>query len=116
MSPANCTAPAIAPRARLHTALVPAGDPTLRETTPATVSKLTLDEVKQFHDATVRPDLTTIVVIGDVTPDEARQTIEKWFGNWKATGPKPNTTLPPVPVNKTSAVERARCRRACRTR
>jgi zinc protease len=83
--------------------MVPAGDPTLRETTPVTVSKITLDEVKQYHDSTVRPDLTTIVVIGDVTADDARAVIEKWFGDWKATGPKPNTTLPPVPVNKASA-------------
>ena len=88
----------------LASALVPAGDPTLREATPATVSKLTLNDVKQFHDATVRPDLTTIVVIGDVTPEEARETIEKWFGPWKASGPKPNTTLPTIPVNKSSAV------------
>jgi len=44
------------------------------------------------------------VVIGDVTPDEAKTVIEKWFGDWKAVGPKPNTTLPPVPVNKPSAV------------
>jgi zinc protease len=83
--------------------MVPPGDPTLRETTPVTMSKVTLDEVKQYHDSTVRPDLTTIVVIGDVTADEARTVIEKWFGDWKATGPKPNTTLPPVPVNKASA-------------
>jgi zinc protease len=83
--------------------MVPPGDPTLRETTPVTVSKVTLDEVKQYHDSTVRPDLTTIVVIGDVTSDEARTVIEKWFGDWKATGPKPNTTLPAVPVNKASA-------------
>jgi zinc protease len=83
--------------------LVPAGDPTLRETTPATVSKLTLDEVKQYHDSSVRPDLTTIVVIGDVTADEAKTVIQKWFGDWKASGPEPNTTLPPVPVNKTTA-------------
>ena len=76
----------------------------LRETTPATVSKVTLDDVKQYHDSTVRPDLTTIVVIGDVTADEAKSVIEKWFGDWKASGPKPNTTLPPVPVNKSAAV------------
>jgi zinc protease len=67
------------------------------------VSKLTLDDVKKYHDTTVRPDLTTIVVIGDVTAEEARAVIEKWFGDWKATGPKPETTLPPVPVNKASA-------------
>ena len=84
---------------------MPAGDPVLRQATPATVNKVTLDEVKQYHAATFRPDLTTIVVIGDVTPEEARTVIEKWFGDWKASGPKPNTTLPAVPLNKPSAVD-----------
>lgn len=87
----------------LDLALVPTGDPVLRETTPDTVTKLTLDEVKQYHDAAVRPDLTTIVVIGDVTADEAKSVIEKWFGDWKASGPKPNTTLPAISVNQASA-------------
>ncbi len=87
----------------LSKALLPAGDPELRQTTPETVSKLTLAEVRQYHAETVRPDLTTIVVIGDVTPQDARAVIEKWFGSWKGTGPKPQTTLPPVPLNKTSA-------------
>jgi zinc protease len=59
--------------------------------------------VKQFHAAAFRPDLTTIIVIGDVTPEEAQAVIGKWFGDWKATGPKPNTELPPVPLNKPSA-------------
>ncbi len=89
----------------LDLALLPAGDPVLRQATPATVSKVTLDDVKHYHAATFRPDLTTIVVIGDVTPEEARAVIEKWFGDWKAVGPKPNTTLPPVPLNKSSAVD-----------
>jgi len=87
----------------LDLALLPAGDPVLRQITPETVSKLTLADVQQYHAATVRPDLTTIVVIGDVTPEEAKTVIEKWFGDWQATGPKPKTTLPPVPLNKPSA-------------
>jgi zinc protease len=87
----------------LDLALLPTGDPVLREVTPDTVTALTLDQVKQYHDATIRPDLTTIVVIGDVTPADARAVIEKWFGDWKAAGEKPNTTLAAVPVNKTSA-------------
>ena len=87
----------------LNAALLPANDPVLRETTPQTVSSLTLDDVKQYYAKTVRPDLTTIVVIGDITPEEARSVIEKWFGAWKAVGPKPEVDLPRVPPNKSSA-------------
>jgi zinc protease len=99
----NLVSPGYKTSRALETALLPPGDPSLREPTPETISKLTLDEVKQYHHATIRPDLTTIVVIGDVTADQAKETIEKWFGDWKAEGPKPNTTLPAVPMNKPSA-------------
>jgi zinc protease len=87
----------------LRLALLPASDPALRQTTPATLATVTLNEVKSYHAATIRPDLTTIVVIGDVSPAEAKAVIEKWFGDWKASGPRPNTILPPVPPNKPSA-------------
>jgi zinc protease len=83
-------------------AIYPEKDPTLREATPDTVAALTLDDVRQYHQAVFRPDLTTIVVIGKVTPERAREVIEKYFGTWKATGPKPETDLPPVPRNKAS--------------
>jgi zinc protease len=87
----------------VETALLPANDPQLREATPATIKAVTLDDVKALHDTTLRPDLTTIVVIGDTTPAEAKAVIEKYFGAWKATGPRPEVDLPPVPVNKPSA-------------
>jgi len=99
----NLQSPGYRTSRAMDLALLPKGDPVLREATPDTVTKLTLDQVKQYHDATVRPDLTTIVVIGDVTPDEAKGVIEKWFGDWKATGDKPNTVLVAIPVNKASA-------------
>ena len=87
----------------LNTGLFPVNDPALREATPQTVSSLTLDDVKQYYAKTLRPDLTTIVVIGDITPAEAKSAIEKWFGEWKASGAKPDVDLPPVPANKASA-------------
>jgi zinc protease len=88
----------------LQKGLLPPNDPGLREATPKTVSSLTLDDVKQYHAATFRPDLTTVVVIGDVTPEEAKATITKWFDGWKSTGAKPELDLARVPSNgKTSA-------------
>jgi zinc protease len=99
----NLKSPGYRTERALDLRLLPPGDPTLREATPATLGTVTLDNVKQYHAATVRPDLTTIVVIGDVTADDAKAVITKWFGAWKAEGPKPETTLPPVPMNKASA-------------
>jgi zinc protease len=86
----------------LDRALYPQGDPTQREATPDTVTALSLDDVKGYYAHVFRPDLTTIVVIGDVTPDQARATIEKWFGAWGASGQAPDTDLPSVPSNPVS--------------
>jgi zinc protease len=99
----NLKSPGYRTSRALDLGLLPAGDPVLREATPATLGTVSLADVKQYHATTMRPDLTTIVVIGDVTPDEAKAVITKWFGDWKAEGPKPETTLPSIPVNKASA-------------
>jgi zinc protease len=87
----------------LAQALLPAKDPLLRETTPKTVSSVTYADVNEYYSHVFRPDLTTIVVIGDVTRDEARRVIDKYFGAWKSEGPEPDVVLPPVPGNKPSA-------------
>ena len=80
-------------------ALFPKDDPTLREALPKTVESLTLDDVRRYYRTAFRPDLTVIVVIGNVTPEQARAVIQKYFGNWTAEGSRPETVLPSVPPN-----------------
>ncbi|MGH9417286.1 MAG: M16 family metallopeptidase, partial [Terriglobales bacterium] len=84
----------------LQKALVPAGDPTLRQVLPANISKLTLADVRGYQAKAYRPDLTTIVVIGNISAARARQAVEKDFGGWGAQGPQPPTVLPAVPANR----------------
>jgi zinc protease len=88
----------------LRAALFPATDPSLRDATPKSVSALTLQDVRDYYDCVFRPDMTTIVVIGNTTPAAARAVIEKYFGAWTATGPKPPTDLPVVPSNKAAVI------------
>jgi zinc protease len=89
----------------LRAALFPKSDPAQRETTPETITALTIQDVRDYHQKVFRPDLTTIVVIGNVTPATAQAVILKYFGDWQASGPKPNTLYPPAPTNATSATE-----------
>ncbi|HEX8806096.1 MAG TPA: insulinase family protein, partial [Candidatus Aquilonibacter sp.] len=88
----------------LNDALYPEGDPYRNFPTVKTTNAITLDDVKAWYAAAYRPDLTTIVVIGDITPDAARASIEKYFGGWAATGPKPQTQPPAVALNTSSQV------------
>ncbi|UBM62431.1 insulinase family protein [Candidatus Sulfidibacterium hydrothermale] len=86
----------------IKTSLLPKGDPALRHATPASVMSLKMQDVKDYYQTVFRPDLATIVVIGNITPEKAKTVIEKYFGNWKATGKKPNVEFSPVPMNKAS--------------
>ena len=83
----------------LRAALLPAGDPSLRRPTPDSVMALSLADVRAYYNAAFRPDLTTIVVVGDITPEDARRVVEAAFGPWHAAGPTPAIDLPPIGAN-----------------
>jgi zinc protease len=86
----------------LRAALFPKDDPTLRQAIPDTVRGITLGDLRAYYRAAIRPDLTTIVVIGNVTPGQAKAVIGKYFGGWANAGPKPEILLPKVPPNRAS--------------
>ncbi len=83
-------------------ALYPHTDPSLRHATPQSVMSLNLQQIKDFYQKAYRPDLTTIVVIGNIDPAYARSEVEKYFGAWKTSGPKPVTDYPLEPNNAAS--------------
>jgi zinc protease len=67
----------------------PYGVPFTGSGDPAAVAKLTQGDLNAFHDAWLRPDNATIFVVGDTTLAEVMPLLERSFGNWQATGPKP---------------------------
>lgn len=77
-------------------AVVPDGDPTLRQGTPETVMGVQLADLRDYYAAAFRPDLTTIIVLGDVTVAEARRVVSETFGGWRADGPAPAIDLPAI--------------------
>lgn len=83
----------------LKKGLYPEKDPALRWPTPKEVSALSLADVRAYYQKIMRPDETVMVVIGDVTAEEAEATVSKYFGAWQATGPKPDLLMPRVPAN-----------------
>ncbi|MGC2129574.1 MAG: pitrilysin family protein [Candidatus Aquilonibacter sp.] len=65
-------------------------DPSLRHASQSTVDGLTQADLASFTKTYWRPDLTTIAVVGDVTPDQVRNVLESAFGGWSVQGPKPD--------------------------
>jgi zinc protease len=88
----------------LNKALFPATDPLQRFATPQTAGSVAADDVRSYYESVYRPDMTTVVVIGDVTPEQAKAEFEKYFGAWTARGSKPEVALPQVPKNATASV------------
>ena len=52
--------------------------------TEVSVSSITVDELKQFHQSWFMPNHATLIVVGDTTLDEIKPKIEKAFKDWQA--------------------------------
>ncbi|MGA9945334.1 MAG: pitrilysin family protein [Candidatus Cybelea sp.] len=88
----------------LNKALFPADDPEQRFATPQSVASIAPGDVKAYYSSVYRPDMSTIVVVGDVDPQRAQSVVTKYFGAWKPSGPKPAVWPPAVPNNAAGSV------------
>lgn len=75
-------------------ALYPPGDPHLRHATAKSLSAITITDVKNWYTFAYRPDLTTVSVVGDVTPAQVKAAFSQYFGAWKANGLTPAMDYP----------------------
>ncbi len=60
------------------------------------VKNMTLEKCKSYYNDYFKPNNAYLVVVGDVTPKEARADAEKYFGSWKAGKIPANTYKAPV--------------------
>ncbi len=81
--------------------------------TEASVENITLDDVKNYYSTFFRPNVAYMAIVGDITMEEVKPLMEKYFGDW-AKGDVPNFTyeMPKAPkatqiafVNKPGAVQ-----------
>ncbi|MCC7241092.1 MAG: insulinase family protein [Acidobacteria bacterium] len=74
--------------------------PTHRYGTPASglapaIEAITVDEARAFYKEHYVSGQATIVVVGEVAPDEARAALERVFGGWPGSGP--DAAAAPIP-------------------
>lgn len=73
-------------------------DPALRHADPTSVEAITRDDALAFVARYWRPDLTTIAVVGDVSPAQVRAAFERAFGVWERNGPTPDVHQGALPA------------------
>ena len=64
--------------------------------TEASIAALTRDDLVAYHDAWVRPEGATVIVVGDTTMAEIKPALEAVFGKWKGEGKAPSVVAIPV--------------------
>ncbi len=82
-------------------------------TTENTVETITLEDCKQFYNRYFKPNISYLVIVGDITPAKAKTVAEKYFSKWaKGEVSRPTFAKPTRPdstkvnfVNKTGAVQ-----------
>ncbi len=81
----------------------PYGNPITGTGTKESVAKLTREDLVKFHDTWLRPNNSTLIIVGDTTMKEITPKLEKLFADWKS-GSIPAKDVKTVPVASKSVV------------
>lgn len=65
-----------------------------------TVKRLTIAALAEFHARYFRPDVTTLIVVGDIRAEQAIEKIERALGKWKTRGKPAEYHIPDAPLPK----------------
>ena len=73
--------------------------------TAASLKSIGRDDLLAFYRSRFRPEAASLIVVGDVAPDEVVGDLEKAVGSWNPGGPPPTAQpFPPPPPAKPSRV------------
>lgn len=70
--------------------------------TNASISQITLADVKNFYKTYYQPSVSAIAIVGDFQTTAMKKKAQKWFQAWKGSGDIPKTEDIPFPVQDKS--------------
>ena len=76
--------------------------------TPETIGSITRADLAAFHDQYFVPNNAILAIVGDITADEAINTVKKVFGDWEKRDLPPQKFIePPDPTRRVVVVNKA---------
>jgi predicted Zn-dependent peptidase len=70
-------------------------NPLARRTLETTIKAVTREDVVAFHANYIRPNSSSLAIVGDITPAEAKALLNKYLGEWKK-GDRPEVSIPDI--------------------
>ncbi len=69
--------------------------------TEESIKSITKNDLIALHNKYFRPELTSIVMVGDKSPDEMKKLAEQYFGNWQTA----DTKISPLQLNQLDGIK-----------
>ena len=63
-----------------------------------TMERITIDDLYHFYNTYFAPNVTRLAIVGDITLEQAKANVQRYFGAWKSKEvPKGNYVIPTLP-------------------